>query len=79
MTLWSLKSRFVLGQLKLNNRLAQGSRKLRMTAKETMTAAEKLYTAGLISYPRSCFHSRYNPKRGLHDEIKCSKEFGLQD
>ena len=74
MTLWSLKSRFVLGQLKLNNRLAQGSRKLRMTAKETMTAAEKLYTAGLISYPRS-----YNPNRGLHDEIKCSKEFGLQD
>ncbi|KAL6262200.1 hypothetical protein P5V15_007297 [Pogonomyrmex californicus] len=31
----------------------QGSRKLRMNAKETMRIAEKLYTQGLISYPRT--------------------------
>jgi DNA topoisomerase-3 len=31
----------------------QASRKLRMTAKATMATAEKLYTAGLISYPRT--------------------------
>ncbi|XP_043282563.1 DNA topoisomerase 3-alpha isoform X2 [Venturia canescens] len=31
----------------------QGSRKLRMNAKETMKIAEKLYTQGLISYPRT--------------------------
>ena len=31
----------------------QGSRKLRLTAKETIAAAEKLYTAGLISCPRT--------------------------
>lgn len=30
-----------------------GSRKLRMTAKEIMTIAEKLYTQGFISYPRT--------------------------
>lgn len=29
------------------------SRKLRMNAKEAMAAAEKLYTKGLISYPRT--------------------------
>ncbi|XP_029663967.1 DNA topoisomerase 3-alpha [Formica exsecta] len=31
----------------------QGSRKLRLNAKETMRIAEKLYTQGLISYPRT--------------------------
>ncbi|KAF7992467.1 hypothetical protein HCN44_001805 [Aphidius gifuensis] len=31
----------------------QGSKKLRMNAKETMKIAEKLYTQGLISYPRT--------------------------
>ncbi|XP_076756767.1 topoisomerase 3-alpha isoform X2 [Xylocopa sonorina] len=31
----------------------QGSRKLRLSAKETMRIAEKLYTQGLISYPRT--------------------------
>lgn len=30
-----------------------GSRKLRITAKETMTIAEKLYSKGIISYPRT--------------------------
>lgn len=30
-----------------------GSRKLRMSAKEIMTTAEKLYTQGFISYPRT--------------------------
>lgn len=30
-----------------------GSRKLRLTAKETMTIAEKLYSQGIISYPRT--------------------------
>lgn len=30
-----------------------GSRKLKITAKETMTIAEKLYTQGIISYPRT--------------------------
>lgn len=29
------------------------SRKLRINAKETMKIAEKLYTAGYISYPRT--------------------------
>ena len=29
------------------------SRKLRLSAKKTMTIAEKLYTQGLISYPRT--------------------------
>lgn len=29
------------------------SRKLRITAKETMRIAERLYTQGLISYPRT--------------------------
>ena len=29
------------------------SRKLRINAKETMRIAEKLYTAGYISYPRT--------------------------
>ena len=29
------------------------SRKLRINAKETMRLAEKLYTAGFISYPRT--------------------------
>ncbi|OXU30865.1 hypothetical protein TSAR_001335, partial [Trichomalopsis sarcophagae] len=31
----------------------QGSRKLRLSAKETMQIAEKLYTGGFISYPRT--------------------------
>ncbi|XP_011878275.1 PREDICTED: DNA topoisomerase 3 isoform X2 [Vollenhovia emeryi] len=31
----------------------QGSRKLRINAKETMRIAERLYTQGLISYPRT--------------------------
>ncbi|XP_067213930.1 DNA topoisomerase 3-alpha isoform X3 [Linepithema humile] len=31
----------------------QGSRKLRLNAKETMKIAERLYTQGLISYPRT--------------------------
>lgn len=31
----------------------QGSRKLHLTAKETMKIAEKLYTQGFISYPRT--------------------------
>lgn len=30
-----------------------GSRKLKMSAKQTMTVAEKLYTKGFISYPRT--------------------------
>lgn len=30
-----------------------GSRKLKLSAKQTMTIAEKLYTQGLISYPRT--------------------------
>ncbi|XP_055836561.1 DNA topoisomerase 3-alpha isoform X2 [Episyrphus balteatus] len=30
-----------------------GSRKLKLSAKETMTIAEKLYTQGIISYPRT--------------------------
>lgn len=30
-----------------------GSRKLKISAKETMTIAEKLYTQGFISYPRT--------------------------
>lgn len=30
-----------------------GSRKLKISAKETMTVAEKLYTQGIISYPRT--------------------------
>lgn len=30
-----------------------GSRKLKISSKETMTIAEKLYTQGLISYPRT--------------------------
>lgn len=30
-----------------------GSRKLKMSAKQTMTIAEKLYTQGFISYPRT--------------------------
>jgi DNA topoisomerase III len=30
-----------------------GSRKLKLTAKQTMTIAEKLYTQGYISYPRT--------------------------
>ena len=30
-----------------------GSRKLKINAKETMRVAEKLYTQGLISYPRT--------------------------
>lgn len=30
-----------------------GSRKLRINAKETMRIAEKLYTQGFISYPRT--------------------------
>lgn len=30
-----------------------GSRKLKLTAKQTMTIAEKLYSQGLISYPRT--------------------------
>lgn len=30
-----------------------GSRKLKINAKETMTIAEKLYTQGYISYPRT--------------------------
>lgn len=30
-----------------------GSRKLKISAKETMTIAEKLYTKGFISYPRT--------------------------
>lgn len=31
----------------------QGSRKLHLNAKETMRIAERLYTQGLISYPRT--------------------------
>ena len=31
----------------------QGSRKLRLSAKTIMSVAEKLYTQGLISYPRT--------------------------
>ena len=31
----------------------QGSRKLRINAKETMRIAERLYTQGFISYPRT--------------------------
>ncbi|XP_066595164.1 DNA topoisomerase 3-alpha [Prorops nasuta] len=41
----------------------QGSRKLHMTAKETMKIAEKLYTQGFISYPRTetnIFPSNFN-------------------
>lgn len=30
-----------------------GSRKLKLSAKETMTIAEKLYNNGIISYPRT--------------------------
>lgn len=30
-----------------------GSKKLRLSAKETMKIAEKLYTSGYISYPRT--------------------------
>lgn len=30
-----------------------GSRKLKLSAKEVMTIAEKLYTKGIISYPRT--------------------------
>lgn len=30
-----------------------GSRKLKISAKQTMTIAEKLYTKGFISYPRT--------------------------
>lgn len=30
-----------------------GSRKLKLSAKQTMTIAEKLYTQGFISYPRT--------------------------
>lgn len=30
-----------------------GSRKLKLSAKETMTIAEKLYSNGIISYPRT--------------------------
>lgn len=30
-----------------------GSRKLKMSAKQTMMVAEKLYTKGFISYPRT--------------------------
>lgn len=30
-----------------------GSRKLKMSAKDVMTVAEKLYTKGAISYPRT--------------------------
>lgn len=30
-----------------------GSRKLKLSAKETMTIAEKLYSNGFISYPRT--------------------------
>lgn len=30
-----------------------GSRMLKISAKETMTIAEKLYTQGIISYPRT--------------------------
>lgn len=30
-----------------------GSRKLKLSAKETMTIAEKLYNQGIISYPRT--------------------------
>lgn len=30
-----------------------GSRKLKMSAKETLNIAEKLYTKGFISYPRT--------------------------
>ena len=30
-----------------------GSRKLKLPAKEVMTIAEKLYTKGIISYPRT--------------------------
>ena len=30
-----------------------GARKLKLSAKETMKVAEKLYTSGYISYPRT--------------------------
>lgn len=30
-----------------------GSRKLKLSAKQTMTIAEKLYSNGIISYPRT--------------------------
>ncbi|KAI1724598.1 DNA topoisomerase domain-containing protein [Ditylenchus destructor] len=45
-----------------------GVRLLKMTAKRVMTAAEKLYTRGLISYPRT-ETNKYPPDFNLHELV----------
>ena len=51
------------------------SRKLRLSAKKTMTIAEKLYTQGLISYPRT-ETNRFPPEMDLAPLVETQRADG---
>ena len=51
------------------------SRKLRLSAKKTMTIAEKLYTQGLISYPRT-ETNKFPPEMDLSPLVETQRADG---
>ena len=51
------------------------SRKLRLSAKKTMTIAEKLYTQGLISYPRT-ETNKFPPEMDLSSLVETQRADG---